>query len=281
MLKSDEMGKRFGDGFKDKVVIVTGASSGIGKACAFEFSNNGARVVLASRNELGLKKVKEEIDKRGNRALVVKTDVRRVDDCMNLINKTVEEYGKIDVLINNAGISMRAVFEDLDLGVIRELMDTNFYGAVYCTKFALPYLLKQKGSVVSVSSISGLAPLPGRTAYCASKYAMDGFFNTLRLENMRKGLNVLIVHPGFTNSNIRSSALNKDGELQNKTPRKEHRMMAAEKVAHIILRATLKRKKNLILTLQGKMVVWLYHGFPRLMDNVLVNEMAKEEGSPF
>jgi len=195
----------------DKVVVITGASSGIGKACAFEFASNGAKVVLAARRIEELKKIESKINQQGGDAFSVKTDVRKIEDCEALINNTIKKYKRINVLINNAGISMRANFEDLDLSVIKELMDTNFYGAVYCTKFALPYLLKQKGTLIGISSISGLTPLPGRTGYSASKHAMDGFLNTLRLENIRKGLNVMVVHPGFTSSNIRNVALNKLG----------------------------------------------------------------------
>lgn len=267
--------------FTDKVVIITGASSGIGKACALEFAGQGAKIVLAARNENDLLKVKNSIINMGGEASFMKTDVRKIDDCKDLIDKTIVEYGKIDVLINNAGISMRASFEDLDLQIIKEMMDTNFYGAVYCTKFALPHLLKQKGTVICVSSISGLTPLPGRTGYCASKHAMDGFFNTLRVENIEKGLNVLVVHPGFTCSNIRNSALDKNNQAQKETPRDEGKMMSSREVAQIIVKATLKRERDLILTLQGRLVVWLYKNFPCMTDRIIYREMAKEPGSPF
>jgi short-subunit dehydrogenase len=267
--------------FDGKVVVITGASSGIGKACAFEFADNGAVVVLGARKENELEKVEAEIKKRGGEAYAVRTDVKNIEDCKNLVDKTIEKYGKIDVLINNAGISMRANFEDLDLSVIKELMDTNFYGAVYCTKYALPYLLKQKGTIIAISSISGLTPLPGRTGYCASKYAMDGFFNTLRLENIKKGLNVLIVHPGFTSSNIRKAALNQFGLPQIETPRDEGKMMSSKEVARIIMKATLNRKRDLILTQQGKLTVWLHKIFPSMTDRIILHEMAKELDSPF
>jgi NADP-dependent 3-hydroxy acid dehydrogenase YdfG len=267
--------------FNGKVVIITGASSGIGKECAFEFADNGASVVLAARQENELKKTEEEIKMHGGDAMSVKTDVRNIEDCKMLITKTLEKYKKIDVLINNAGISMRASFEDLDLSVIKELMDTNFYGAVYCTKFALPYLLEQKGTIIGISSISGLTPLPGRTGYCASKYAMDGFFDTLRLETINKGLKVLVVHPGFTSSNIRKAALNKLGVPQNETPRNESKMMSPKEVARIIVKATLNRDKNLILTHQGKLIVWLHKNFPNIADRLILLEMAKEPNSPF
>jgi len=280
-IKKREKTIKFKPKFKDKVIIITGASSGIGKACAMEFAQNGAKIILAARRIEELKKVEDHIKKQGGEALSVITDVKRIDDCKNLIDRTLEKYGKIDVLINNAGISMRAVFEDLDLSVFKELMDTNFYGAVYCTKFALPYLLKQKGTVIGISSISGLTPLPGRTGYSASKYAMDGFLNTLRLENIKKGLNVLIVHPGFTSSNIRNIALNKNGKSQKETPRNEEVMMSAERVAQIIAKATYKRERDLILTPQGRLVVWLHKNFPGITDRIILKEMAKEPDSPF
>ena len=265
----------------DKVVIITGASSGIGKACAFEFAGKGAKVVLAARRIEKLKKVENKIKQHGGNAFSVKTDVREIEECKVLVDRTIENYKKIDVLINNAGISMRANFEDLDLSVIKELMDTNFYGAVYCTKFALPYLLKQKGTVIGISSISGLTPLPGRTGYSASKHAMDGFLNTLRLENIRKGLNVMVVHPGFTSSNIRNVALNKIGIPQKESPRNEEEMMPAESVAKIIAKATIKRERDLILTQQGKLVVWLHKNFPGITDRIILKEMSKEPDSPF
>ena len=175
-----------GKEFKNQVVIITGASSGIGRACAIEFSQRCAKIVLASRNEIRLNEVREEIINNGGEAFVVPTDVRKISDCENLIKSTLDHFGKIDILINNAGISMRASFEELELSVMKEVMDTNFFGPVYCTKFALPHLLKQKGLIIGMSSITGLTPFPGRTAYVASKHALDGFLNTIRIENMKK-----------------------------------------------------------------------------------------------
>ncbi len=267
--------------FENKVVIITGASSGIGKACALAFSKNGAAVVLASRSSERLREVKLAIEGAGGKAFIVEMDVRKIEDCERLINKTIEKYGKIDVLVNNAGISMRAAFNELDLSVMQEVMDTNFFGAVYCTKFALPHLLEQKGLVIGISSITGLTPLPGRTAYVASKHALDGFLNTLRIENMKKGLRVLVVHPGFTTSNIRNLALNSRGKPQKETPRDEDKMMSAEEVAEIIVKASINRERDIILTMKGKLAVWLYSRFPSFTDKLIYNEMAREPDSPF
>jgi len=263
--------------FINKVVIITGSSSGIGKACAFEFASKGAIVVLAARNENELKKIEVIIKLMKGTVLTVATDVRNEEDCRMLIEKTVEKFGKVDVLINNAGISMRANFIDLDLKVVKEIMDINFYGTIYCTKFALPYLLKQKGVVIGISSITGLTPLPGRTAYSASKHAIEGFLNTLRIENMKEGLKVLVVHPSFTSSNIRRNALTANGTVQSESPRNESTMMQAETVAKIIAHAISKSKRDLVLTRKGKSVVWLYRFFPSITDRILLHEMKKEQ----
>ncbi len=273
--------KKIKQKLRNKVVIVTGASSGIGKAIAVEYAQNGAKVVLAARNTDKLLKLKIDIEKFGGEAVFVETDVSKKSDCENLINQTVKKFGKIDILVNNAGISMRASFSKLKLEVLERVMNINFWGTVYCSKYALPYLLKQKGSIIGISSISGVTPLPGRTGYVASKYAMDGFLNTLRIEYMNKGLHVLVVHPGFTASNIRNTALNNEGKSQKETPRNESRMMPAEKVAKIVVRATIKRKRDLVLTLQGKMAVWVYKNFPHLADKLIYKEMSKEPDSPF
>ncbi|MFN5841646.1 MAG: SDR family oxidoreductase, partial [Bacteroidota bacterium] len=215
------------------------------------------------------------------RVLCTRTDVSRRDDCEQLIQETVKTYGKIDILINNAGISMRALFNECQLSVIEEVMNINFWGTVYCTKYALPHLLKQRGSVVGVSSIAGYKGLPGRTGYSASKFAMQGFLEALRIENRNQDLHVLIACPGFTASNIRKSALGQDGTVQGESPRHEDKMMRAEEVAHYIIKATLQRKRTIILTRQGKLTVWLNKFFPGFMDKLTFNHMKKEPGSPF
>ena len=194
---------------KNKVVVVTGASSGIGKACAWHFAKNGSKVILAARSLEKLEIIYKEMISQGYEVLVVKSDVSIESDCKDLISKTITRFNKIDILINNAGISMRTTLEEMDLSVIKKVMDVNFYGTVFCTKYALPYLLKSKGSVVGVSSIAGYKGLPARTAYSASKFAIHGLLESLRLENLKKGLHVLIACPGFTASNIRNTALSK------------------------------------------------------------------------
>lgn len=264
---------------KDKVVVITGASSGIGKALAIEYASKGAKLVLAARNLDKLNRVSSQL---GNcKCLLVQTDVSQEQECKNLIKKTVDQFGRIDILINNAGISMRAIFAEVDLDVIRNLMNTNFWGTVYCSKFALPYLLESKGSLVGVSSVAGYKGLPGRTGYSASKFAMHGLLEAIRIENMKKGLHVLIACPGFTASNIRNVALSRDGSAQGETPLDESKLMTAERVARKIVVAVEKRKDRLILTNQGRLTVVLNKFFPKFMDNMVYNHMAKEPNSPF
>jgi len=263
-----------------KVVIITGASSGIGLATAKVFASHGARVVLAARRAELLGQIENELKNAGFEAYAVVTDVTKEEDCKNLINKTVERYGGINILINNAGISMRALFRDVEISVLKRLFDVNFWGAVQCTKYALPYLIKSKGSVVGVSSVAGFVGLPGRTGYSASKYALHGFLETLRIENLKNGLHVLILCAGFTKSDIRKKALTANGNPQGFTPREEEKMMQPEDVAKAIVRA-LKWKRNYrILTLEGKMTALVKRIAPRLLEYAAYIKMKNEPESP-
>jgi short-subunit dehydrogenase len=266
---------------KDKVVVITGASSGIGKALAYEFGSKGAIVVLAARSLDRLEEIVLDLNKIGVQAIAVKTDVTIDKDCRILIDTVIEKFGRIDVMINNAGISMRALFNELQLDVMRRLMDTNYWGTVYCTKFAIPYLLKTSGSLIGVISIGGYIGLPGRTAYVASKFAVRGFLDSIRVENLKTGLHVLVVAPGFTASNIRRAALLSDGSPQGESPRNEERMMSAEKVAAHVYTAVLKRKRKLILTFfQGKLTVLSGKFLPKFVERQIYRTFAKEQDSP-
>ena len=267
--------------FKDKVVIITGASSGIGYALVYEFASHGAKIALGARSEGKLARIAEDLETRGTEAVYEATDVTREADCRRLIERTVERFGRIDILICNAGISMRALFDDVDLDVLRHLMDVNFWGAVYCTKYALPYLQASKGSIVGVSSVAGIHGLPGRTGYSASKYAMTGFMETIRIENLKKGVHVMIAAPGFTASNVRFSALTADGSAQGESPREEEKMMSAAEVAHRIARGISRRKRTLLMEFNGRATMLIKKFAPRLLDKLYYNHMAKEPDSPF
>jgi dehydrogenase/reductase SDR family member 7B len=265
----------------DKVVIITGASSGIGKALAEEFAREKASVVIAARRREKLEALRDSLSKFGSEVLVVVTDVSKEEDCKRLIEETVARFGHIDILINNAGVSMRALFKDLSLEVVHKLMDVNFWGTVYCTHYALKYLLESKGSVVGVSSIAGSKGLPGRTGYSSSKFAVQGFLETLRIENRKTGLHVLTACPWFTTSEIRLTALVADGSAQGESPRNETNLMSAEKVARKIIRAIRRRRNFLVITIQGKLLILLNKFLPRILDRIIYNQMAKEPDSPF
>ncbi len=265
-----------------KVVIVTGASSGIGKALVYEFAKRGAKIVMAARNLEELEKIEQELKDKNVESLPVQTDVTKESDCKILVEKTIEHFGKLDILVNNAGISMRAMFDELDLDVIHRVMDVNFWGTVNCTRFAIPYLLASKGSLVGIISVAGFLGLPGRTGYSASKFAVRGFLNTLRVENLKRGLHVLVAAPGFTASNIRKTALTATGSQQGESPRAENKMMTAERCAEIIVNGIEKRKREIVMTLvEGKISVFLSKWWPSLLDKLAYNHMAKEPDSPF
>ena len=266
--------------FEGKVAIVTGASSGIGLATATLLAKYKAKVVLAARSEDKLNEICKDLSQYAE-VISVKTDVSVESDCQNLVEQTVKRFGQIDILINNAGISMRAMFKDLDLNVIRRLMDVNFWGTVYCTKYALPYILENKGSIVGVISTAGYKGLPGRTGYSASKFAINGFLDTLRSEHLYDGLHVMIYAPGFTSSNIRKTALMADGSQQGETPREEGKMMTSERVAEIMLNHIRKRSRRATLTFTSKLLLVLTRLFPTITDHMEYWYMAREPDSPF
>ncbi len=221
--------------FKGKTVVITGASSGIGEALAVEFIAKGANVVAGSRSDMNVEA-----------AVWVSTDVTKEADCKRLIDTAVERFGGIDVLVCNAGISMRALLDDVEVDVLKRLMEINFWGTVYCVKHALPWLQKSKGTIVGVSSVAGIHGLPGRTGYSASKYAMTGFLETVRVENLKKGVHVMIACPGFTASNVRFAALTADGSAQGETPRDEGKMMTSTEVAQRIIKGIAKYSFRLL-----------------------------------
>lgn len=260
----------------DKVVVITGGSSGIGKALAEIALARGAKVAVCGRNLVKL----QESFLASPAVFCVQADVSREEDCNRFISDVVAKWGRVDVLLNNAGISMRALFEDADLKVIRELMDINFWGTVYCTKAVMPYMMKSKGVVAGISSIAGYRGLPGRTGYSASKFAMQGFLEALRTEMLRTGVHVMWVSPGFTASNIRNVARTADGSSQAETPLDEGKLMSAEECAGLILDGVEQRKRTIIMTRQGKLAVWLNKLLPSLADKMVYKHFLNEPESP-
>ncbi len=264
---------------KDKTIVITGASSGIGEAMARLYATMGARVVLGARNEQRLSQLVATIRSQGGEARYVVTDVTNEDDCRRLVECAVAEYGGVDVMICNAGISMRAAFDEVEMSVLHRVMDVNFWGTAYCAKYALPYLLASRGSLVAISSVAGLHGLPGRTGYSASKFAITGLFETIRIEYAPKGLHVMIACPGFTATNVRYAALMADGTEQGSTPRNESKMMSAEEVARRVAEGIAKRKRLCLMDAEGRATHFVKKFAPSLLDRVFRWVMKTESGT--
>ncbi len=255
------------DQIQGKVVVITGGSDGIGKALVELYLNKGAKVATCARNYQKLYQLQSA--HTGKPLFIHATDVSKEIDCKGFIDAVIKEFGTIDILINNAGVSMRALVQDVDLDTIRRVMDINFWGTVYCTKFALDHIIKNKGTIVGVSSIAGYRGLPGRSGYSASKYAVNGWLEALRTELLESGTNVMWVCPGFTSSNIRNAALNSKGESQGESPMDEGAMMSSDECATHIAHAIEKRKRTLVLTFTGKRAVFMNKFFPSLADKLV------------
>jgi short-subunit dehydrogenase len=264
-----------------KTAFITGASSGIGASLAIVGAKLGYNLVLMARNADGLEHTANQCKALGAEVLLVQGDVSIEADCKRAVDMAISQFHGIDVLINNAGISMRAVFADTEPEVLKRLMDVNFWGTVYCTKYALPALLQSKGTVAGVSSIAGFKGLPGRTGYSASKFAMHGFLESLRCENLKTGLHVLIACPGYTKSDIRNTALDNTGASQSETPLNEDKLMHPDEVAERLWNAIHKKRLYMVLTLVGKLTVFINKWFPKLADTLAYNYIRKEPNSPF
>ncbi len=265
---------------ENKTIVITGASSGIGEAMARVYAAQGAYVVLGARSADRLARLTAKIEAAGGVAAWCAVDVTVPEQCKALIDKAVTTFGGIDVLICNAGISMRALFDEVDLSVLHRLMDVNFWGTVNCCKYALPYVQASHGSIVGISSVAGLHGLPGRTGYSASKYAMTGFLETLRIENLKKGLHVMVACPGFTASNVRFAALTADGSQQGETPRDEAKMMTPEQVARIVARGIRRRKRLCLMEIEGRATHFVKKFAPAFLDRMFYWVMSKEPDSP-
>jgi len=253
--------------FKDKIVVITGGTDGIGKALVEELIDAGAKVSTCGRNHDKLYQLQTQYPSAPLHTMVA--DVSNENDCRRLIELTVKMFGGIDILINNAGISMRAEFKDTSTDVIRKVMDINFFGTVYCTKYALPFIIERKGTIAAVSSIAGYRGLPGRSGYSASKFALHGWMESIKTELMESGVHVMWVCPGFTASNIRNAALTNEGKEQGSSPIDEGSIMTAMECGKRILTALEKKKRTIVMTFTGKRAVFMNKFFPALTDKLI------------
>lgn len=255
--------------FTDKVIIITGASEGIGRALALELASQQSILVLAARNEQRLEELKKQVEDRGGQAAVMPTDVTDKDQCKNLIKQTIDRYTRLDVLVNNAGRSMWTGFDEItDLSLVEELIQLNYLGSVYCTYYALPWLKKSKGSIVPVASVAGFTGVPQRTAYSASKHAMIGFFDSLRIELEGTGVNITTVAPDYVLSELHRRAYNKDGGALGTSPMQESEIMTSEACAKLIIKAMIKKDRLVLTSTRSKVGRWLKLFAPGLVDNI-------------
>jgi len=240
-----------------KVFAVTGASEGIGRALCLQLAREKTRLVLAARNQERLQSLHDDVVSLGSEALAVPTDVTREKDCEALIQKTIERFGRLDVLVNNAGGTMWAPFEELQsLDLFENLMRQNYLSCVYCTYHALPHLKASRGLIVAVSSLAGLTGVPCRTAYAATKHALFGFFDSLRIELIGTGVDITLITPDFVKTEIHRRAIGHDGTPLGKSPMQEDKIMTAEVCAAHIVKAIRARKRLSIPSRRGKLIRW-------------------------
>jgi short-subunit dehydrogenase len=263
--------------FRGNVVVLTGASRGIGRELALQLAGQGAHLALSARDAAALDELAEICRARGGQAVAIPADVGEEAQCANLIRRTVETYGRIDTLINNAGISMWALFDQVtDLSIFEKLMRINYLGSVWCTWHALPYLKKSRGRIVAVASLTGKTGVPTRSGYAASKHAMVGFFDTLRIELAGSGVTVTVTCPDFVATEIRERAFGPDGSPLGVSPVKESKVMTAETCARLILKSAARREREHIPSARGKLGLWLKLLAPSVIDRIA--RKAIEEG---
>ncbi len=266
------MTRQLGPVFVGNVVLITGASSGIGAELARQFAAAGARVALSARDVARLERVADECRQRGSDALVVAGDVSIEADCRRIIDETVAHFGRLDTLVNNAGLGASGRFAEItDLSVFDTLMRVNYLGSVWCTAHALPHLARTKGRIVAISSLTGLTGVPKRTAYAATKHAVAGFFDSLRIELRDSGVSVTVIYPGFVVSEITRHALGVDGRpLGTQAWRTLRGTMPTDECGRRILRATARRERDLVMTWRGRIGRLL-----KLVSPTLVDAMAR------
>ena len=264
--------------YTDKVIIITGASEGIGRALALALAPQGPKLVLAARSAPRLESLVVELVAAGAEALAVPTDVTDERACRALVDRAVAAYGGIDVLVNNAGGTMWTLFTDItDIGIFDRLMRLNYLGAVYCTYHALPHIVARRGQIVGTSSVAGLTGVPTRTAYSASKHAMFGFFESLRIELIGTGVDITMVAPDYVLSEIHRRALGGDGKAIGKSPMREDKIMTAAQCAALMVDAMTCRRRLLITSSRGRVGRWLKLLAPGLVDRIALKAISAKK----
>ena len=264
------------DGLKDKVAVVTGGASGIGLAVCREFAAHGAGVAILDMDREALGKIAKAFSAKGIPVLALPCDITQEESCKVAMDEVLNTFGRIDILFNNAGTTQRGLFEKIDIQVFKKVMDVNFFGSLYCTKAALPALIRGKGVIIVNESIAGVAPLLGRTGYSASKHALHGMFTSLRCELRHKGVQVMIVCPGFIRTNLQTRALGCDGKIAAHEQPRVGTEDTPENVARQILEGIEKRKTMLVLTFMGKLGYLVSRLSPGLYERLMTRQFKKE-----
>jgi short-subunit dehydrogenase len=263
--------------FADRTLVITGASEGIGRALACELAPDGPRLVLAARDPQRLEEAAETCRALGAEVLAVPTDVADEHACRTLIERTVARFGGLDVLVNNAGITMWSRFDAVkDLSAFERVMRVNYLSCVYLTAAALPHLKSSRGLIVAVASMAGLTGVPERTGYAASKHAQVGFFDSLRIELRGSGVDVTVVAPDFVVSQIHRRAIGPDGKPLGASPMVEPRLMTAEQCARLIRRAMERRQRLLLTSFRGKLGLALRTFVPGLIDRMAARAIRRK-----
>ena len=257
------------EAFRENVVVITGASDGIGREVALQMADQGAWLALAARDAARLEATAAECRARGGRAVAVPTDVADQAQCRALIDRAVAEFGRIDTLVNNAGITMWARFDEVaDLAPFERMMQVNYFGCLYCTHAALPHLKQTRGRIVGVSSLTGRTGVPTRSGYAATKHAMAGFFDSLRIELADEGVTVTMIYPGFVSSAIRERAVGPDGQPLRASPVHEAEVMTPQECARQIVAAAAARRREVVMTARAKVGQWIKLIAPGVVDRI-------------
>jgi NAD(P)-dependent dehydrogenase (short-subunit alcohol dehydrogenase family) len=262
--------------FKEKVVVITGGASGIGLALARKFARDGAVIGLIDMDKAVLEACEKQFAESGCRAVGVMCDVTCREMCESAVAQIIDRFGRIDVLVNNAGITQRGLFTRTKIEVFQKVMAVNFFGALYCTKAAIDSIVQHRGMIIVNESVAGMTPLLGRTGYSASKHALHGLFTSLRCELRHTGAHVMIVCPGFIQTNLQTRALGGDGNITNVPQSTVGRQDTPESAAEIIYDGAVKRKNLLVLTGMGKIGYWVNRLAPVLYERIMTNKFKSE-----
>jgi NAD(P)-dependent dehydrogenase (short-subunit alcohol dehydrogenase family) len=266
--------------YSGKVAIITGSSRGIGKAIAVELAKKGALIVLNGRNAERLSEAEQELLGIQPDVIAVCSDVSTLDGCQTLIEKTIERHGKIDILVNNVGVSMRGNVADLNPEVFKTVFESNVLGTVYPTIPAIPYIRQTKGSIVFISSLAGIRGLPGLSAYSSSKMALRAIVESIRIEEAKNNIHVGLVLVGMTDIEHNKETIAADGSMRLIASRKDKKVQSMEEVAKSVVKNIERRKYASVLTPLGKLNAFLQARFPLLVERIILSNIHKfEEGN--